>query len=105
MRVVCATNLIEVGDSDDGGALDEVVIDSEEFKGEVDKSIRDRMEFYNRGAMKIVKKELSLMALKFISKFSIKNKMTTESMPVKKYMDFAKELITQEVKDYKSKYF
>ena len=55
--------------------------------------------------MNIVKKELGRMALKLISRFAIDHQMTSKSQPVVKYMDFAKKLITQEVKDYKIKYF
>ena len=62
------------------------------------------MAFYNKGALEIVKKELSTMALKLITKFSSEHKLDTNSEPVVKYMDFAKQLIAEEVKAYRTKY-
>ena len=55
--------------------------------------------------MNIVKKELDRMSLKLVSSFTISNKMTAKSQPVVKYMNFAKELVTQKVQSYKIKYF
>ena len=41
--MVSATYQLMVGESKSGGELDEIVIDSEEFKSEVDKGVKERM--------------------------------------------------------------
>ena len=82
----------------------DITIDSEEFKNEVDKAIRQRMEFYNKGALQIVKSELKTKAVNIITNYTVQHGLTAQSPQVVKYIEFAKQLKKKQVQLYKEKY-
>ena len=62
------------------------------------------MNFYNRGALDVVNKDLKELAVELISNYTESNSLNAKSPLVLKYIDYAKQLKKELVQQYKEKY-
>ena len=62
------------------------------------------MNFYNRGALDVVNKDLKDLAVELISNYSESNSLNAKSPQVLKYINYAKQLKKELVQKYKEKY-